>query len=218
VAQKNELDADQRVVPWSIIYGMVAFNDCLYTPLASPLLQEVLTAVHTDGHEGVQHTLHRLRRDFHSPNLRTVVQDYVRACTTCQRHKSEHPAGLLMPLPVLTTVWADIGLDFIEALPRVGGKSVILTVVDRLSKYCHFIPLAHLYSAESVAQAFFAEVVMLCASVAEAQPSWAQTPLTIHLTICSLHRNQMSFPLYPCLHLLVGYQMSFPLFPCLHVM
>jgi hypothetical protein len=58
-------------------------------------------------------------------------------------------------------VWTDVTLDFVEALPRVRGKSVILTVVDRLSKYCHFIPLAHTYSAESVAQAFFSEVVRL---------------------------------------------------------
>ncbi|KAF0895463.1 hypothetical protein E2562_012467 [Oryza meyeriana var. granulata] len=81
----------------------------------------------------------------------------------CQRYKSEHlhPVGLLLPLPVPTTVWADIGLDFMEALPRVGGKSVILTVVDRFSKYCHFIPLAHPYTAESVAQAFFADIVRL---------------------------------------------------------
>ena len=48
-----------------------------------------------------------------------------------------------------------------EALPRVRGKSVILTVVDRFSKYCHFIPLAHPYSAESVAQAFFTDIVRL---------------------------------------------------------
>jgi hypothetical protein len=52
-------------------------------------------------------------------------------------------------------------MDFIEALPRVGGKSVILTVVDRFSKYCHFIALGHPYSAESVAQAFFTEIVRL---------------------------------------------------------
>jgi hypothetical protein len=66
-----------------------------------------------------------------------------------------------MPLPVPQGVWTDVVLDFVEALPRVRGKSVILMVVDRLSKYCHFIPLAHPYSAESVAQAFFAEVVHL---------------------------------------------------------
>jgi hypothetical protein len=64
-----------------------------------------------------------------------------------------------MPLPVPQGVWTDVALDFMEALLRVHRKSVILTVVDRLSKYCHFIPLAHPYSAESVAQAFFAEVV-----------------------------------------------------------
>ena len=92
-----------------------------------------------------------------------MVQDYVRACATCQRYKSEHlhPAGLLLPLPVPTTVWADIGMDFIEALPRVGGKSVILTIVDRFSKYCYFIPLAHPYSTESVAQAFFSDIMRL---------------------------------------------------------
>jgi hypothetical protein len=58
-------------------------------------------------------------------------------------------------------VWTDVALDFVEALPRVRGKSVILTVVDRFSKYCHFIPLAHPYSIESVAQAFFADIVRL---------------------------------------------------------
>ena len=66
-----------------------------------------------------------------------------------------------MPPPVPKVVWTDIGLDFVEALPRVGGKSVILTVVDHFSKYCHFIPLAHPYFAESVAQSFFTDIVRL---------------------------------------------------------
>jgi len=52
-------------------------------------------------------------------------------------------------------------MDFVEALPKVGGKSVILTVVDRFSKYAHFIPLGHPYTAESVTRVFFAEVVRL---------------------------------------------------------
>jgi hypothetical protein len=104
-----------------------------------------------------------LRRDFHFPNMKQLMQDWVSTCVVCQRYKSEHLhlTGLLQPLPVPQGVWTDVALDFIEALPRVGGKSVILTVVDRFSKYCHFIPLAHSYSAESVAQAFFADIVRL---------------------------------------------------------
>jgi hypothetical protein len=163
VAIHDEITAGTRGAPWSLLDNMVAYAARLYVPPDSPLLQELVAAIHEDDHEGVQRTLHRLRRDFHFPAMRRVVQDFVRSCATCQHNKSEHlhPAGLLLPLPIPQAVWTDIGLDFIEALPRVGGKSVILTVVDRFSKYCHFIPLAHPYSAESVAQAFFKEIVRL---------------------------------------------------------
>jgi hypothetical protein len=163
IAMRDEISAGTRVAPWSLIDHMVAFDGHLYIPLASPLLQEILAAVHEDGHEGVQCTVHRLCRDFHFPNMRRLVQDFVHACTTSQHNKSEHlhPAGLLMPLPVPQAIWTDIDLDFVKALSRVGGKSVILTVVDCFSKYCHFIPLVHPYTAESVAQAFFTDIVRL---------------------------------------------------------
>jgi hypothetical protein len=81
----------------------------------------------------------------------------------CQQDKTTHlqPSGLLQPLSVPTLVWSDLAMDFIEALPRVNNKTIILTVVDRLSKVAHFIPLGHPYTATSVAQAFFDEVVRL---------------------------------------------------------
>jgi hypothetical protein len=58
-------------------------------------------------------------------------------------------------------VWADIGINFIEALPKVQGKTIILSVVNLFTKYCHFIPLAHPYTTESVAHTFFADIVRL---------------------------------------------------------
>lgn len=124
VALRDKITAGHRPAPWSIIDGLVTYFGRLYIAPSSPLLAEIVAAVHEDGHEGVQRTLHRLRRDFHTPNFRRVVQDFVRECTTCQRYKSEHlhPAGLLLPLLVPATVWTDLGLDFVEALPRVGGK------------------------------------------------------------------------------------------------
>jgi hypothetical protein len=50
---------------------------------------------------------------------------------------------------------------FVEGLPRMNGKSVILMVVDRFSKYTHFITLAHPYMATTVARAFFNSIVRL---------------------------------------------------------
>jgi hypothetical protein len=52
-------------------------------------------------------------------------------------------------------------MDFIEGLPKSDGYSVILVVVDRLTKYAHFIPIKHPYTAASIAQTFLDNVVKL---------------------------------------------------------
>jgi hypothetical protein len=58
-------------------------------------------------------------------------------------------------------VWVDISINFIKGLPKVHEKSIILTIVDRFSKYMHFIALSHPYTAASVANAFFEGIVRL---------------------------------------------------------
>jgi hypothetical protein len=58
-------------------------------------------------------------------------------------------------------VWVDIAMDFVEGLPRVNGKYVILTMVDHFSKYAHFITLARPYTATTVTRAFFNGIVRL---------------------------------------------------------
>ncbi|GJV07163.1 retrotransposable element Tf2 [Tanacetum coccineum] len=95
--------------------------------------------------------------------MRKEVKEWVRTCTVCRSCKPElvpYP-GLLQPLPIPDKVWAHISMDFVDGLPMSKGKSVLLVVVDRLSKYNHFIPLTRPYSAITVAQAFLDNVYIL---------------------------------------------------------
>lgn len=115
------------------------------------------------GHSGRDVTIQRVKSLFYWKGMAKDIHAYIRACTVCQRCKYDTAAslGLLQPLPIPEGVWMDISMDFIDALPVSNGKSVILVVVDRLSKAAHFIALRHPYTAASVAQAFLDNVFKL---------------------------------------------------------
>jgi hypothetical protein len=51
--------------------------------------------------------------------------------------------------------------DFITGLPKSKGYEALFVVVDRLSKYRHFIPLKHPYTAKKIDEVFGKEIVCL---------------------------------------------------------
>ena len=93
--------------------------------------------------------------------MKKQVQQFFIAYDTCQRNKHEttSPTGLLQPLLILDHIWEDITMDFIEGLPKSKGYNTILVVVDRLTKYAHFVALKHPFTAMVVARIFIQEVV-----------------------------------------------------------
>jgi hypothetical protein len=148
---------------WCVENGLIFHGSRVFVLAMSASLTAVLQLAYTAGHEGIQKTLQRLRRDFVVDQDHTMVREFVRSCTTCQVNKTEalHSAGLLQPLDVPSQVLADISLDFIRGLPKVHGRSAILMVVNHFSKYTHYIALGHTYTASSVARAFFSDIVHL---------------------------------------------------------
>jgi hypothetical protein len=45
-------------------------------------------------------------------------------------------------------------MEFIVGLPKAGNKSIIMVVVDMLSKYAHFYALQYQFTPSMVAQLF----------------------------------------------------------------
>ena len=68
---------------------------------------------------------------------------------------------MLQPLPVPDSAWQIVSLDFVEGLPRSGQYNSILVVVDKYSKFAHFVPLRHPFTALSVAKAYLDNVYKL---------------------------------------------------------
>ncbi|WVZ93600.1 LOW QUALITY PROTEIN: hypothetical protein U9M48_039568 [Paspalum notatum var. saurae] len=115
------------------------------------------------GHFGVKKTQDVLSTHFFWPRMKRDVERFVARCTTCHKAKSRlNPHGLYMPLPVPSTPWEDISMDFVLGLPRTKrGRDSIFVVVDRFSKMAHFIPCHKSDDAVNIANLFFQEIVRL---------------------------------------------------------
>lgn len=145
---------------------VVLYKGRIVLPKGCAFIPVILHEYHDSaigGHTGEFKTYQRVAREWFWPGMRQEIAKYVQACATCQQHKTStlKPAGLLQPLPVPTKVWDDISLDFIEGLPKSLGYDTILVVVDRFTKYSHFIALKHPFTTQSVAMVFVKEVVRL---------------------------------------------------------
>ena len=106
----------------------------------------VLSEIHTSPtvrSSGFTKTYKWVKRSFFWEGMKQDICKFVAECEVCQCNKGEivKYLGTLQPLPIPPTIWKDISMEFITGLPKSGNKSVIMVVVDHLSKYAHFCAL-----------------------------------------------------------------------------
>jgi len=162
----TQLEGGEVVPHYTLSQGLLYRKGKLVVGNSAALQAKIIQLFHDSalgGHSGVAVTTKRISCLFWWKDLRKMVRNFVRECTICQRYKADltAPGGLLQPLPIPGAIWVDVSLDFIEGLPKSRGKDTILVVVDRLSKYAHFLTLAHPYTAVTVAQLYFDHVFKL---------------------------------------------------------
>lgn len=151
---------------FTIDNDVLLFKDRLVIPQNSSMLNALFEEFHaspTGGHAGEERTYQRIVNEVFWVGMKKDILARVKACEVCQRNKqlSGSVAGLLQPIPLPLRVWEELSMDFIEGLPKSGGMTTILVVVDRLSKYAHFLAFKHPFNAQSVAEVFNKEIVRL---------------------------------------------------------
>lgn len=165
--------------------GLLYFEDadrrvrlCVPATERSGILREAHDEAHETAHAGWERTLASLRERFYWPSLRKDVIDYVYTCDPCQKTKHDRGAksGFLQPLEIPTRPFDTISLDFITGLPRERNLDAILVVVDKLTKFAHFIPTTEASSASDAAGLLFKRIVktfgMPNTIVGDRDPRW----------------------------------------------
>ena len=115
----------------------------------------------TGGHKGVTKTYRRVRERFYWSDMRRDIQDFIRACQSCQlqklvRIKTRQPM-IITDTP--TDAFDKVSLDLVGPLPTTpSGNKYVLTVQDQLTKLCVGVPIPS-KRASVVSDAFAQSVI-----------------------------------------------------------
>lgn len=104
------------------------------------LIQQVLKDYHDSpiaGHPGFQRAYDKIKSFFYWDNMKTDIRNYIRACPTCQKSKTDFkPNRSPMEITTTSTKFCErIAMDIVGPLPEtLSGNRFILTLQDDLTK------------------------------------------------------------------------------------
>jgi hypothetical protein len=107
--------------------------------LEGKLRMKIMQKVPMVEHLG-EKTRELLGETFYWPKMKEDIEHYVLTCVKCQSTKSIHKKkfGLYKPLPIPSSSFESVLMDFMTCLPKWQGANAIFVVVDRFSKLTKF--------------------------------------------------------------------------------
>ncbi|GJW26953.1 putative reverse transcriptase domain-containing protein [Tanacetum coccineum] len=94
--------------------------------------------------------------------MKAEIATYVSKCMTCAKDKEEYqkPSDLSVQPVIPVWKWENITIDFVTKLPKTTpGQDTIWVIVDRLTKFTHFLPMKETDSMEKLTRQYLKEVV-----------------------------------------------------------
>jgi hypothetical protein len=169
--KSKELEEQLRVTPsaipnFTLSNGILIYKGKILIGSTTDLRMRLIESFHSSTlgrHSGERVTYTRLKALFHWPGMKADITHFIKSCPTCQLNKSKNISypGLLQPLPISDMTFQHLTMDFIDGLPKSEGKDTIPVVIDKLTKYVHFIPLSHPFTTKIVVQLFLDNIFKL---------------------------------------------------------
>ncbi|QRV90335.1 Retrovirus-related Pol polyprotein from transposon [Ceratobasidium sp. AG-Ba] len=124
------------------IGGKEGHRLCIPKTLVPEVIQEAHELATEGAHAGYARTYNRLCATYYWPNMADSVEVFTKTCDVCQKTKPRRHGkqGYLQPIPIPEQPFEVITVDFIMDLPESSGYNSILVIVDKLTRYAHFIP------------------------------------------------------------------------------
>ncbi|GJU59701.1 reverse transcriptase domain-containing protein [Tanacetum coccineum] len=146
--------------------GAWYYLDRIWVPLTGDVRTLIMDEAHKSKysvHPGADKMYYDLRDMYWWPGMKKDIALYVSKCLTCSKIKAEHqrPSGLLQQPEIPEWKWERIAMDFVTKLPRTSSRhDAIWVIVDRLTKYAHFLPMREDYKMDRLARLYLNEIVV----------------------------------------------------------
>ena len=126
--------------------GLIYKGNRLLVPKA--LRKEMLNSVHS-AHMGYINTLNLAKEHIYWPGISTDIKNLIEKCDICQKFGHSLRKEPMIPHPVPTLPWQDVGMDIFQM-----NSAYYLLMIDYFSKYAEISMFHQGMSAE--------ETIMLC--------------------------------------------------------